>query len=609
MLKKIQFLILNNFFLFLILILASFLRLFNADFQSLWDDEIVTMIESNPYISLRNAYHTYINYDNMPPLYFITLRCVFLIFGYTSLVLRCFSAIIGILSVFGIYKLGKELVNKKTGLIAASLLCVNFFHINYSQEGRPYSFLVLFTILSFLYFVKFLKTQKIKDVLIYTLFSSLMIQCQFFALSIIIGQFLVFCFFYIQSESLKKSFLIKGLLSAILLLISYIPAFPQLFKNYKIKSSWIETPKGNEFSQYLGNFFGDSEMILPIIYILIITFFIILSFEKNTDSKPFISNPLLFSFIIIISWLFFSLLFPLVISYLAIPVLVPRYFIHLIPALILILAITLDYIKNQTISYFIFFILIIFSLNDLLIIKNYFKTPTKPEYRAASKFVTENIKKNDEIVSKTGLHYKYFFDYNQVKNNFYWESLENYTRKIIKENVLKPFWYLSVREENIDVEKQLDTLFFNKYYINMKYESFQTFALKYESIPDKTIRINFNQKTKQFINNPIVMDVNSCLTSQKISLNKGFYSLFFCAKSLPENSINNINAHLTCRLNGKIIGGCFLNNIAYTTNKINFYTNNNSNAIIELCFDNDFYTDKSDRNAIVISTFLENKNN
>ncbi len=62
MLKKIQFLILNNFFLFLILILASFLRLFNADFQSLWDDEIVTMIESNPNISLRNAYHTYINY-------------------------------------------------------------------------------------------------------------------------------------------------------------------------------------------------------------------------------------------------------------------------------------------------------------------------------------------------------------------------------------------------------------------------------------------------------------------------------------------------------------------------------------------------------------------
>ena len=143
----------------------------------------------------------------------------------------------------------------------------------------------------------------------------------------------------------------------------------------------------------------------------------------------------------------------------------------------------------------------------------------------------------------------------------------------------------------------------------MKYESFQTFALKYEPIPDKTIRINFNQKTKQSINNPIVMDVNSCLTSQKISLNKGFYSLFFCAKSLPENSINTINAHLTCRLNGKIIGGCFLNNIAYTTNKINFYTNNNSNAIIELCFDNDFYTDKSDRNAIVTSTFLENKNN
>ena len=52
----------------------------------------------------------------------------------------------GVLSVYYIFKLGEKMISKNMGYIAAILLTINLYHIEYSQEARSYSLFVLFVI-------------------------------------------------------------------------------------------------------------------------------------------------------------------------------------------------------------------------------------------------------------------------------------------------------------------------------------------------------------------------------------------------------------------------------------------------------------------------------
>src|SRR5690554_5249157 len=105
--------------LVLILILAAILRFYNLDFQSIWIDEIHTMVEANSSLSYREFYEIMLKREQMPHLYYIIARVFSFLFGDLVVVVRSVSAIAGILSVYGIYLLGKELSSKRAGLIAA----------------------------------------------------------------------------------------------------------------------------------------------------------------------------------------------------------------------------------------------------------------------------------------------------------------------------------------------------------------------------------------------------------------------------------------------------------------------------------------------------------
>ena len=57
-----------------------------------------------------------------------------------------------------IYLLGKRLARPGVGVIAALLLALNWLHLEWSQEARPYIGLVLLTCLSFLAYHRFLES-------------------------------------------------------------------------------------------------------------------------------------------------------------------------------------------------------------------------------------------------------------------------------------------------------------------------------------------------------------------------------------------------------------------------------------------------------------------
>ncbi|HKP51811.1 MAG TPA: glycosyltransferase family 39 protein [Chloroflexia bacterium] len=66
----------------------------------------------------------------------------------TALWVRLPSALAGALTIPVVYGLGKELFGRAQGLLAALLLALSAVHLNYSQDVRSYTMLVLFSALS-----------------------------------------------------------------------------------------------------------------------------------------------------------------------------------------------------------------------------------------------------------------------------------------------------------------------------------------------------------------------------------------------------------------------------------------------------------------------------
>src|SRR5574343_439944 len=124
----------SNMWLLIILIFATFLRFYHLGYQCAWLDEVLNLKQSEPSIPFKETYDIVLLRDSTSFLYTFMIKYLSLIFGHTIYTARLISAISGVLSVYYIFKLGEKMISKNTGYIAAILLTINLYHIEYSQE-------------------------------------------------------------------------------------------------------------------------------------------------------------------------------------------------------------------------------------------------------------------------------------------------------------------------------------------------------------------------------------------------------------------------------------------------------------------------------------------
>ncbi len=123
-----------------VMLLASALRLYGLDRTSLWADEGLSVEQARrPFMDMIFATAS----DNYPPLHNLILFVVIRLFGATETTLRLPSALLGIANVYLLYLLGRALWDRMTGLLAALLLTLCGFAVWYSQEVRMYALLGL----------------------------------------------------------------------------------------------------------------------------------------------------------------------------------------------------------------------------------------------------------------------------------------------------------------------------------------------------------------------------------------------------------------------------------------------------------------------------------
>jgi mannosyltransferase len=437
----------ENKWLTLILTLATILRFHHLDFQSLWMDEIYTMNVSNPANSFGTVISEVYQKEGFPYMYFILVKIFLGIFGYTGIVARSFSAILGIVSVYLIYKLGNEIYNKKTGLYAALLLSCSEFAIYYSQEARPYALYLMGTILVFYGFVKFIKNPNKRNAIIYGIFAGLLLNISFFGFIILFSQaFIILCYFFMISNENKLSFIKNSIISGFIALIMFAPNYLKIKTLIGLKSGWINAPTDDSFFLLFKELLGNSAITFFIFTILFINYILVIFREKETISiQENINNKKIFSFGLLFSWLFTYIIIFLLKSYLNSSILVSRYLICLLPALLLMIAISINEIKNAKIRFLTFFCLISFMWINTDIVRKYYDIPYKTQYRESSNFVIENNKNNDDVYTNQIYWFNYYFSLQENKFNFTEKpTLEFLINEIIQDPLKKKtFWFVS----------------------------------------------------------------------------------------------------------------------------------------------------------------------
>ncbi|MDA1335158.1 MAG: glycosyltransferase family 39 protein [bacterium] len=126
-----------------------------------WFDEKSTIRHPNSTVTeFGFPWWTYWSFHDHPPLAFLFQYFSMNIFGDTNFGFRLPSALLGIIGVFLMYLIGKELYSNESGIFAALFLAVTLNHVYISRIGMQEAYSIFFIILTFYLFIRGLKNDK-----------------------------------------------------------------------------------------------------------------------------------------------------------------------------------------------------------------------------------------------------------------------------------------------------------------------------------------------------------------------------------------------------------------------------------------------------------------
>lgn len=126
--------------------------------------------------------------DIHPPLWRVAATSWVALFGPDEPVTRFSSTLFAVLALALIYRLGADVFDAQTGLIAALILGCHTLFMFYGHELRPYGLLMVCVIGLHLTFLRWLKRPSFKIALLYVICGAGALYTHFFALYVIAAQ-------------------------------------------------------------------------------------------------------------------------------------------------------------------------------------------------------------------------------------------------------------------------------------------------------------------------------------------------------------------------------------------------------------------------------------
>ena len=224
-----------------ILLLALALRIPKIG-RSLWLDEVYS-------VTVRGSMNVYgivtTSADPHPPLYYLFLKLWMTVFGRSEIAVRSLSLLFGIGSVGAVYLLAGELYDRRTGLVAALLMAISTFQIQYSQTARMYTMLVFFATLSLYFYVRTLGNHNLDNRFGYAITTLLMLSTHVYGSFVLLAQLLHLCARLVASadvRAVKKWFGTQVLAGALFIPWMGFVALPNYLLGEGAEVRWLSEP-------------------------------------------------------------------------------------------------------------------------------------------------------------------------------------------------------------------------------------------------------------------------------------------------------------------------------------------------------------------------------
>lgn len=187
-----------------IILLGSILRLYRIAKRDFWYDEAFTGV------AVKESFHNMLQMtikDVHPPLYYYLVKVFAFSFNNSVFGIRLFSAILGILSIWLVYLIAKELFGNKTAILASFITAISPFSVEYSQEARMYALLGFLLLTATYFFIRGLKKDNLFYYLSWGIFLGLACLTHYMGIVFAPLFFVAFIFWKVASDTSSYRFL------------------------------------------------------------------------------------------------------------------------------------------------------------------------------------------------------------------------------------------------------------------------------------------------------------------------------------------------------------------------------------------------------------------
>jgi uncharacterized membrane protein len=299
------------------------------------------------------------------------------------------SALFGILCLPVIYKVASQLFDRTTGLLAAGVLALSRFHLEFSQEARMYSLLCLLSLLSIYFFIKLLEERSRFALAGYILASALMMYTHVYSFFIIAAENLYWLTLLFASRDIFKLTWKRWLVSQVTLVILFLPWLSVQAQQFSRVQQGFWIPKlPPRLLLYTLTMYAGSNQLAWILSLLIAL--AVFAGWKGWNEKPLPEPaadeskkgrlPGRLKLYLLLLWLLCPILLPYIVSQFSSPIFLPKYTIAALPAFAILAARGLLSLRFHQLRMIVILLFVGFSL---VVLKNYYGSAKKDLWREA----------------------------------------------------------------------------------------------------------------------------------------------------------------------------------------------------------------------------------
>jgi hypothetical protein len=216
----------TTLFLLALTAVSVFIRTRYLNGQFWMDEGIAVGISGHPLTAIPGILRA----DGSPPLYYMLLHIWMSFLGDSEAWTHTFSLLAATLTIPISYWAGKDIFDKRTGMIAAVMFAFSAFLTQYSQETRMYSLMALFGLLATIGFLKGFVMRQRRWVILFAVSQALMLYTHAWGIFYGAGALIALIILYRTGDEVQRRDLIRdGVYAYVAAGVLFLPWLPTFF--------------------------------------------------------------------------------------------------------------------------------------------------------------------------------------------------------------------------------------------------------------------------------------------------------------------------------------------------------------------------------------------